>query len=728
VRPLAATVDPERLKADLAGGEAVLVCERPALFDGVGDTGGELVFEGFVAAPSGVESVTVEIRDRGSFDAEIGLQRPDARLVLGDLPDARRTGFRLAIDASEWAPGTLDVRIDVRANDGAVTPFVGQPRWFTAREWFVEPVRAGGCSLMWVDPLLGSPLGETVYVGGCAASMHGIERVEVDAPGNGAGLAWLRKLAPAAAHAYGVLPGWATAYGLRLDLTDVAPGRYPISITAFDAAGASARRHGTLIVDPAERYERWRLAHGQVRNGADPLDEGAIVSLDGPRDLERALRDAASGTPTVVADRAVTPLPGAASRLCAALDAGADVAYGDEEIVDADGRLRPRLAPGWSPELLLAHHYTGWVVAVGPKAARHALDSGSPPVDLRDLMLRFVEADVSVARVPSALARRGAEAPAHDSEAEMHALEAVARDRGRAIGRELSGFGAIERIRWPMRDRPRVSIVIPTLGDEAVLGACLTSLAADTAYDPWEVVLVDSGDGRADGVARERLPVGSWRTVRYDRDEFNFSRAVNVGCEHSTGDHVLYLNDDTSFPDRDWLGAMVEYATLSSVGAVGPLLLDPEGTVQAAGVLLTKTGGAGASGPLHAWRALPSDSSGPNGVLAAARDVAVLSGACTLVPRDVVERIGGWDELFRMDFGDIDLCLRIRELGLRVICVPWSRALHLESVTRPSIGDPRDRVAFHSRWGRRYADGDPWHHPAYRHGYEGELRLAGVDA
>jgi len=754
VRPLSSTVDAAALQGELAAGNAVFVCERPAMDEGRGDCGGELVVEGFAAAPGGVASVDVAIADRGVFAAEVGISRPDARLVLGDRPGARRPGFRAEIDTSSWPPGVLDLSVTVRGRDGEEAVGWGRPRWFPSVERFIEPAHAGRCALLWVDPVLAAPVGEMVLVSGCAASPHGIERVDIEAPGAGDGTALLLGLAAVHTEPLRMPPGWVRGYSLRLDLQGVSPGRYPIRITATDRVGDSAHQEGTLVVDPAERYARWRAAHPERAQATAGLEPPALVVIGGdarraeriadeqalrpasvehlgaPVDLGEILRrTAASGTALVLVDDGAAPVPDALACLAAAVrpNGEADVAYGDEEQELDDGRVVPRFKPGWSPELLLGADYTGGIVAIGAAGARAALEGWpSTPTSVRELLLRLVDEPLAVERLPHVLARRmgGNHTPSAAAEA---AIREIARRRNRKCSLEPIHGDSLARVRWPLSERPRVSVVIPTLGKESPLRTCLAALQAGTVYDPWNVVLVDSGAGMAEAVAADVLGDMPWTCLRYDRDEFNFSRAVNLGAAAATGDLVLYLNDDTEFPDPGWLEALVEYATLPSMGAVGPLLLNPGGTVQCAGVFVNDTGQAPDKTPSHAWRSLPGNSIGPNGVGAVATDVAVVGGACALVPRAVVEAVGGWDERFRIDYGDLDFCLRIRELGRRVVCVPWSRVVHAESSTRPNLPDHRDRTAFHDRWGLALAAGDPWHHPAYDYRHEGELRLAGVD-
>ncbi len=522
MKPLSGTVDPDALAAELEAGNPIVVVEQPGLVDGCGDCGGPLVVEGFAAAPGGVTSVEVEISGRGSFAAEIDIARPDARLVLGDRPDARRPGFRAEIATDAWPPATLDMRIRVRGGAGGETLGWARPRWFRPIERFVDAARTGRCALHWVDPVLGSPAGELVLLSGVVASANGIERVQVEGPGIGTAEALLSPI-PAVYLTYLPTPAsWARNYSLRLDLGDVPPGPYPVAVTAVDGAGDSARLEGTLIVGAAERYARWRAARSDrapvtasVRAptlamlGGDgraaeraaaeqTLQPVAVEQIADGDDLGIALRAVvAGGIPMVVADAHDTLAPDALARLATVLrpSGGADAAYGDGE-VDRNGQgVVPRFQPGWSPELLIGADYVQGPVGVGPAAAKAALEGWSaPPSTARELLLRLVDEPLEIARVPHVLATQQPRT-ADESEGVDRTIAAIADRRGRAVLREPTERAGFHRVRWPLRERPRVTIVIPTLGAEELLGSCLASLREATDYREWDAVLVDSGGG-----------------------------------------------------------------------------------------------------------------------------------------------------------------------------------------------------------------------------------------
>jgi hypothetical protein len=85
-----------------------------------------------------------------------------------------------------------------------------------------------------------------------------------------------------------------------------------------------------------------------------------------------------------------------------------------------------------------------------------------------------------------------------------------------------------------------------------------------------------------------------------------------------------------------------------------------------------------------------------------------------LIERRVFQAVGGFDERLAVGFGDVDLCLRVREQGYRVLLSGNAQLLHHESFTRGKSGvdpHPEDSATFKRRWRAMIAAGDPYYNP-----------------
>jgi GT2 family glycosyltransferase len=168
----------------------------------------------------------------------------------------------------------------------------------------------------------------------------------------------------------------------------------------------------------------------------------------------------------------------------------------------------------------------------------------------------------------------------------------------------------------------------------------------------------------------------------------------------------VFLNNDTEVRTPEWLEEMVGLAERPGVGAVGPLLLYPDGTVQHAGVVLGLRGTAD-----HIMRGFPGDGDGYAGSLSCTREVSAVTGACMLVRRDVLDELGGLDEHFATHYQDVDLCLRIRASGRRILYTPRAVLAHHEGATRGAFYDHVDRALLLDAWGETIGRGDPYYNP-----------------
>jgi len=80
------------------------------------------------------------------------------------------------------------------------------------------------------------------------------------------------------------------------------------------------------------------------------------------------------------------------------------------------------------------------------------------------------------------------------------------------------------------------------------------------------------------------------------------------------------------------------------------------------------------------------------------RDVTAVTGAMLGIRAEVFRAMGGFDEAFPVNYNDVDLCLRVRQAGMGVVCLNVGKVVHRESQTR--VGGTRfeEREALYKRW------------------------------
>lgn len=108
-------------------------------------------------------------------------------------------------------------------------------------------------------------------------------------------------------------------------------------------------------------------------------------------------------------------------------------------------------------------------------------------------------------------------------------------------------------------------------------------------------------------------------------------------------------------------------------------------------------------------RAFPEHVDGYAGSLSAAREVSAVTGACLMTPRRLFASLGGFSVDYARHYQDVDLCLRLRAQGLRVVCASRPTLIHHESLTRAADGyDFGDRALLIDRWRDQIEAADPY--------------------
>jgi glycosyltransferase involved in cell wall biosynthesis len=401
-----------------------------------------------------------------------------------------------------------------------------------------------------------------------------------------------------------------------------------------------------------------------------------------------------------------------------ALHAGdADILYSDDDKIDAAGRrFAPQLKPDWSPELLLCFKYFSHLTCVRRSlylevgGERPGFEGGQD----YDLVLRMAERTDRVRHIPKILyhwrvlpgstAQSGDAKPASLRASERAVQEALDRRGMNAVAYQpdwaVRARCGIFLHRFPARG-PRVSILIATRNRRDLLQRCLESLAT-TAYDPFEVIVVDNDSDDADTLRYlESLPHKVLRVP----GKFNFAALNNRAAREASGEYLLFLNNDTEVQSPDWLAQMVGWAARPNVGAVGAKLLYPDGTVQHGGVLHGCCQGM----PGHAFKHLHGDDPGYMGLAGVVRNCSAVTAACMLTPKALFLELGGFDEReFGVAYNDVDYCYRLIDRGLRVVYSPTATLLHHEGGSRGFHDAPEEHETFRRKHGARV---DRYHNP-----------------
>ena len=235
-----------------------------------------------------------------------------------------------------------------------------------------------------------------------------------------------------------------------------------------------------------------------------------------------------------------------------------------------------------------------------------------------------------------------------------------------------------------------VSICILTKNKLHFIKPCIESILSTTVGKNVEILIGDTGSDDPDVLNfYETLP----NSVKVHKLGFyHFSKCNNLIAKNSTGEILIFLNNDTKLLPG-WLDALLEPFAYTSVGITGPKMLFEDGTIQHAGAEIFTRPPYRYVG-WHPYSRAPADEPAANIV----RVMPGVTGACLAIRRELFATSGGFDEVYREECQDLDLCLRAWQLGAKVIYTPRSVIYHFENGTRTLKESGFDRDFFRRRW------------------------------
>jgi GT2 family glycosyltransferase/glycosyltransferase involved in cell wall biosynthesis len=390
--------------------------------------------------------------------------------------------------------------------------------------------------------------------------------------------------------------------------------------------------------------------------------------------------------------------------------------YADDVASDGDALNRIRLKPDFDRTLLAAQDYIGAPVIVRRKTYDDVggLDPARGTAALYDLVLKVAEASGPIARIPEVLVGFDGARPFADIEDRRAALTAR---KGFAQVDLLDSLDTpgllLQRRRFADGGYPAVTLAIPTRrtlrpgSRQSYVEHLLERLAeTDWPLDRLTVIIGDDIAGEPDWAARPwRFKLRRIETLRPPEERFNYAAKMNQLWREAGDEQIVFMNDDAHPCDAGWLKALVGFAMDRSVGGVGARLHYEDGSIQHAGMFPSLRT------IVHAWLGWPADAKTYQDWALAQREWSVVTGAIFATRRSILDQINGFDERFSLEFNDVDLCLRIRNLGYRIVYNPDARFIHAEKASRGQGNPPGEEVAlFLSRWSR-WLDHDPASHP-----------------
>ncbi len=405
---------------------------------------------------------------------------------------------------------------------------------------------------------------------------------------------------------------------------------------------------------------------------------------------------------------------------CLNEDESLDLIYADEDKLDeySGRRIDPHFKPEWSPHLLHSYNYIGHPLVVRKKLVEQlgGLRKQFEGSQNYDLLLRLSDLKLKVERIPDVLYSRrisfGSAADGWDIKpvavrAGCLAIEESFQRKGYNVKVTHRSDTGTYDFRIGIKGKEKVSIIIPTKNNGEILKQCLNSIQSKSNYDNYEIIIVDNGSTKEQTLKYlDKLKNYNRCKVLNYPDQFNYPLINNFGAANATGQHLVFLNDDTEVISPDWLEAMLEHSQMPDVGAVGALLVFPNGLIQHAGIVIGMRRSAS-----HAFYKCNAKSPGYFNLIQCVRNVSAVTAACMMIKAETFVAAGGFNPVFRLGLNDVDLCLRLLKMELYNVYTPHARLIHYESLTRGEYVEDKEIELFKSFYREFISNGDPYYHP-----------------
>ena len=409
-------------------------------------------------------------------------------------------------------------------------------------------------------------------------------------------------------------------------------------------------------------------------------------------------------------------------------DTGADMLYTDEDKVSMDGRhyFDPNFKPDFNLFRLRENNYICHIFVVKKSLTDETglLRSEFDGAQDFDFILRCCEKAQKITHISKVLYhwRCHMDSTAADPSSKAYAYEAgrkAVREHYQRLGIDAK-VEMTERPGWyrshvKVQGNPLISVIIPNKDHTDDLELCLFSMTRKSTYRNYEILIVENNSEKEETFEYYRkLPdrYPKARVLTWEK-EFNYSAINNFAAKEAKGEYLLFLNNDVEILTLDWMEEMLQNCQQENVAAVGAKLYYPDDTIQHAGVVLGLGGIAG-----HIMCRASKEDPGYFGRMISVQEISAVTAACMMVKKSDFDAVGGLDETFQVAFNDIDLCMKFRAAGKKIIFTPYAELYHYESKSRGLEDTPEKQFRFdkevkrfQEKWAQQLEMGDPYYSP-----------------
>lgn len=232
----------------------------------------------------------------------------------------------------------------------------------------------------------------------------------------------------------------------------------------------------------------------------------------------------------------------------------------------------------------------------------------------------------------------------------------------------------------------KIDIIIVTYNAGKKLEKCLNSVIRHTRNFDYLITVVDNNAGGA--AARYLKKYKDDIRIIRNKKNLGFPKAANIGIRNTKSRYIVFLDDDARVT-RGWLGGLFgQIKRGPKTGIAGGKVVFPDGRISSADYIV----------PLQRFSGNYEVDRGQRNYL---KKADALSGACWLMRRAMVAKVGYFDErFFPCQSEDIDYCLRARLAGYSIVYNGKVTIVH-DNYYREAGQSIKNRARFMRKWGKR---------------------------
>ena len=228
----------------------------------------------------------------------------------------------------------------------------------------------------------------------------------------------------------------------------------------------------------------------------------------------------------------------------------------------------------------------------------------------------------------------------------------------------------------------KVSILIVSYNVSELLNSCITSLLRFENNNNFEINVLENASQDGSLMMLQRFEA-NYPNIKISASSKNvgFARGNNLLIPDTTYDYVLFLNPDTEIFEENTIGKLVDFLESNhTIGVIGPKIVYGDGRIQySCGEMPTILNTLlGVLSLPNFFPAIFGKYRYGDWAHDEKREVVWISGACLLIRGKAVRELGGFDPDLIMYAEDVDLCLRMREKGYKIVYYPDAVIKHYE--------------------------------------------------